>query len=104
MMTKEKRELAIADMRKLKAEYMNGRKLDVITERKCKSFDMAIKALEQEPKTDYKSFCEFVAKTVMEEDFEINAGANAEIFCRKLADLGIIRADGDSWVLESGGE
>lgn len=55
-------------------------------------------ALEQEP--NYKSFCEFVAKIVMEEDFELNAGANAEIFCRKLADLGIVKADGDDWMLK----
>ena len=50
-MTREEREQSIADIRRLKAEYMNGRKMNDTTERKCKSFDMAIKALEQEPKT-----------------------------------------------------
>lgn len=47
----------------------------------------------------YKDFCEFVAKKVLRDDFEENVGANAEIFCRKLSKLGIIKADGDKWVL-----
>lgn len=68
------------------------------------SIKKVIETIEQEPKTEYRSFCEFVAKTVMEEDFEINARANAEIFCRKLADLGIVKADGDMWILESESE
>ena len=46
-MTNEERSQAIADMRRMKAEYMNGKKMDEVAERKCKSFDMAIKALEQ---------------------------------------------------------
>ena len=48
-MTNEERSQAIADMRRMKAEYMNGREMDKITERKCKSFDIATKALEQQP-------------------------------------------------------
>ena len=46
-MTNEERSQAIADMRRMKAEYMNGREMDEIAERKCKSFDIAIKAIEQ---------------------------------------------------------
>ena len=48
-MTNEERNIAIADMRRMKNEYMNGRKIDEVAERKCKSFEMAIKALEQQP-------------------------------------------------------
>lgn len=59
-------------------------------------------ALEQNP---YKDFCESVAKMVLRDDFEENAGANAEILCRKLSKLGIVKADKDKWVLaESEGE
>lgn len=66
------------------------------------ALDIAIKALEQEP---YKDFCEFVAKMVLRDDFEENAGANAEFLCRKLSKLGIVKADEDKWVLvESEGE
>lgn len=53
-------------------------------------------ALEQNP---YKDFCEFVAKMVLRDDFEENAGANAELLCRKLSKLGIVKADKDKWVL-----
>jgi hypothetical protein len=48
-MTNEERNIAIADMRRMKNEYMNGRKIDEVAERKCKSFEMAIKVLEQQP-------------------------------------------------------
>lgn len=61
--------------------------------------NILIEVLEQ--KADYKAFCEFVAKAVMRNDFEQNASANAEIFCRKLAELGIVKANGDYWELES---
>lgn len=60
------------------------------------ALDKAIKALEQEP---YKDFCEFVAKMVLRDDFEENAGANVEFLCRKLSKLGIVKADKDKWVL-----
>ena len=60
------------------------------------ALDKAIKALEQEP---YKDFCEFVAKMILRDDFEENAGANAEFLCRKLSKLGIVKADEDEWVL-----
>lgn len=48
-MTNEERSQAIADMRRMKAEYMNGKEMDEVAERKCKSFDIAIQALSQEP-------------------------------------------------------
>lgn len=60
------------------------------------ALDKAIKALEQNP---YKDFCEFVAKMVLRDDFEENAGANAEFLCRKLSKLGIVKANEDEWVL-----
>jgi hypothetical protein len=60
------------------------------------TLDIAIKALEQNP---YKDFCEFVAKMVLRDDFEENAGANAELLCRKLSKLGIVKTNEDKWVL-----
>lgn len=47
----------------------------------------------------YKDFCEFVAKMVLRDDFEENAGANAEFLCRKLSKLGIVKAEGENWLL-----
>ena len=48
----------------------------------------------------YKDFCKFVAEMVLRDDFEENAGANAEIICRELSKLGIVKADEeDEWVL-----
>lgn len=47
----------------------------------------------------YKDFCEYVAKMVLRDDFEENAGANAEFLCRKLSKLGIVKTDEDEWVL-----
>lgn len=53
----------------------------------------------QEPKTDYKSFCEWVANEIFAEDWEYNKDSFAEIACRKLEKLGIVRAKGDEWEL-----
>ena len=37
-----------------------------------------------------KAFLHFVAREVMDEDFEKNAGSFAELSCRRLVDLGIM--------------
>ena len=57
--------------------------------------EMAIKALEQEP----DSFVRWVAREIFDEMWEYNKDAFAEIACRKLAKLGIVRAKGDEWEL-----
>ena len=56
----------------------------------------AIKALEAEP---YIEFCEWVADTVLYEDFEDKwtLGSFAEVACRKLHKFGFIRKDGEYW-------
>ena len=61
-----------------------------------------IKALEQEP----YDFARWVAREIFDENWEYNKDANfAEIACRKLEKLGIVRAKGDEWELvESEGE
>ena len=61
------------------------------------AFDMAIKALEQEPKA--VQFAKWVATEIFDEKWEYNKDAFAEIACRKLAKLGIVRAQGDEWEL-----
>lgn len=43
-------------------------------------------------------FADWVASEVCQEDFEDNAGAFAEVACRKLHKLGIVKKDGDNWV------
>lgn len=64
------------------------------------TFDMAIKAL-QEPKADYKSFCEWIASEIFSEEWEFNKNSFEEIACRKLSKLGIVKADEGKWVMES---
>lgn len=48
MITKEERETAIADMRRIKQEYFSGKAFDDVTMRKAHSFDIAIEALQEE--------------------------------------------------------
>lgn len=47
----------------------------------------------------YIEFCEWVADTVLYEDFEDKwtLGAFAEVACRKLHKLGFVRKDGEYW-------
>lgn len=52
-----------------------------------------------EPKVEqWKDFVLWVAKEIFDE-WEYNKDAFAEIACRKLAKLGIVRAKGDEWEL-----
>lgn len=53
---------------------------------------------------EYNSFAEWVAEEIFAPEWEYNKDAFAEIACRKLAKLGIVKADGDKWVLVRGGE
>lgn len=61
------------------------------------AFDIAIKALEKE--SESKQFAEWVAREIFDEYWEYNKDAFAEIACRKLAKLGIVREKGDVWEL-----
>lgn len=56
-----------------------------------------IKALEQEPKIS--QFAKWVAEEIFDENWEYNKDAFAELVCRKLTKLGIVRANGDEWEL-----
>ena len=78
---------------------MDERLLDVVPKgsvshiatTKCLGYwDVAIKALE---------FAEFVAEEIFDENWEYNNDVFAEIACRKLADMGIVKADWDKWYL-----
>ena len=61
------------------------------------AFQMAIKALEQEPKME--QFAKWVVTEIFDDMWEYNKDSFAEIACRKLAKLGIVRANGDEWEL-----
>ena len=52
--------------------------------------------VKQEPKTE--QFAKWVATEIFDE-WEYNKDSFAEIACRKLAKLGIVRAKGDEWEL-----
>lgn len=56
-----------------------------------------IEAIEQEPKME--QFAKWVATEIFDDMWEYNKDAFAEIACRKLAKLGIVRAKGDEWEL-----
>lgn len=68
----------------------------------CEALDMAIESMRELEKL--KQFTHFVAESVMEDDFTINGIFYAEVFCRKLNKLGIIREDGENWVYDEGDE
>ena len=61
------------------------------------AYDVAINALEQSPKME--QFVKWVATEIFDDIWEYNKDAFAEIACRKLAKLGIVRAKGDEWEL-----
>ena len=56
-----------------------------------------IKALNQSPKME--QFAKWVATEIFDDMWEYNKDSFAEIACRKLAKLGIVRAKGDEWEL-----
>ncbi len=58
--------------------------------------------LEQEPKTNYKNFAEWVASEIFDEYWEYNKDGFEEIACRKLAKLGLVKAEDDKWVRTEG--
>ena len=53
--------------------------------------------LDQEPKME--QFAKWVATEIFDDMWEYNKDSFAEIACRKLAKLGIVRAKGDEWEL-----
>ena len=61
------------------------------------SIKKIIETIEQEPKKE--QFAKWVATEIFDDMWEYNKDAFAEIACRKLAKLGIVRAKGDEWVL-----
>jgi hypothetical protein len=79
----------------IKAEwYKTGRHNNVLAE-----VIKELPSVKQEPKTEHwKDFALWVASEIFD-DWEYNKDAFAEIACRKLAKLGIVRAKGDEWEL-----
>ena len=61
-----------------------------------KSLDVAVEALEADAKL--VRFAEWVADWALRSDFEESAGGFAELACRRLEDLGIMRKEGNKWV------
>lgn len=53
---------------------------------------------------DFRKFAEWVAEEVFNELWEVNYDAFAEIACRKLAKLGIVKATKTKWILEKSPE
>ncbi len=75
---------------------------DADPETKCKMISNILTAKphyfeKQEPKTE--QFAKWVAREIFDEMWEYNKDAFAELACRKLAKLGIVKAKGDEWEL-----
>lgn len=50
----------------------------------------------------YEQFAEWVAKEIFDENIEMSFDAFAEVACRKLEKLGIVKANGNMWELIKG--
>lgn len=48
-----------------------------------------------------KDFANFVAESVMEEDFDENSDFYAEAFCRKLYKMGFVEISDDKWIFNN---
>ena len=48
-------------------------------------------------KDELYDFANWVAEEIFDENWEYNKDAFAELACRKLTKLGIVRANGDEW-------
>lgn len=55
--------------------------------------------LQDRPTEWTREFAEWVAREIFDDMWEYNKDAFAEIACRKLAKLGIVREKGDEWEL-----
>lgn len=71
--------------------------IDAISDRSNEALDIAIKALDQE--AEAVQFVKWVTTEIFDDNWEYNKDAFAEIACRKLAKLGIVRENGDKWEL-----
>ena len=56
----------------------------------------------QRPQGEWKEFAEFVAKEVCTDNFKDNSDSFAELACRKLVKLGLLKLDGD--IYKKGGK
>ena len=54
---------------------------------------------QDKPQGEYEVFAKWVATEIFDENWEYNKDAFAEIACRKVAKMGIVRVIGDEWEL-----
>lgn len=78
-------------------KYTDGKQNTEKVEISVLQLNRVIKTLEQEPKTE--QFAKWVASEIFDDMWKYNKDAFAELACRKLAKLGIVRAKGDEWEL-----
>jgi len=64
--------------------------------KECRQIAKWLKALKA-----LRDFANFVAESVMDEEFEENSGFYAEVYCRKLHKMGFIEAEGDKWIFNT---
>lgn len=79
-------------------------------EKFCEAYDMAMKSIKhldkykkeaQQFKRKYlacREYCEWTAREIFDESWKDNKGSFAEIACRKLNKLGLVKAEGSAWV------
>lgn len=73
--------------------FIDEEHTEVIKER-IKAIPSAEPQVEQ-----WKDFVLWVAEEIFDENWEYNKGAFEELACRKLAKMGIVKANGDKWEL-----
>lgn len=55
----------------------------------------------RQAKKKYKEFAKFVADEIFDENWEFNKEAFAELACRKLYQLGIVKSKDSEWIYEN---
>lgn len=87
-------EEAITELRNLWSRWQTR------SAREGEAVDLAIAALSPDRRTDDAfRFCEWVAEEIFDENWEYNTDAFAEIACRKLEKMGIVKLIGENWEL-----
>jgi len=83
--------------RKIITAFLSGLISDDTERKKALQYVNELPSVNPQLKTG--QFAKWVATEIFDDDWEYNKEAFAEIACRKLAKLGIVRAKGDEWEL-----
>ena len=66
-------------------------------EKECIIEELAKSKNEERPQGEWIEFADFIARNVVSEDFSEDVDFYAEVLCRKLVKLGLVKLDGDTY-------